>query len=49
MDIANSKAIISGGASGLGLKTAEKIISSGGMAVLMDLNSEQGSANAKEE
>ena len=48
MDIANSKAIISGGASGLGLKTAEKIISSGGMAVLMDLNSEQGSANAKE-
>ncbi|MFM1592872.1 MAG: SDR family NAD(P)-dependent oxidoreductase [Woeseiaceae bacterium] len=47
MDIANSKAIISGGASGLGLKTAEKIISSGGMAVLMDLNSEQGSANAK--
>lgn len=48
MDIANSKAIISGGASGLGLKTAEKIINSGGMAVLMDLNSEQGSANAKE-
>tara|TARA_B110000263_G_scaffold78769_1_gene68731 strand:+ start:3356 stop:4123 length:768 start_codon:yes stop_codon:yes gene_type:complete len=48
MNIANSKAIISGGASGLGLKTAEKIISSGGMAVLMDLNSEQGSANAKE-
>jgi NAD(P)-dependent dehydrogenase (short-subunit alcohol dehydrogenase family) len=48
MDIANSKAIISGGASGLGLKTAEKIISSGGMAVLMDLNSEQGSANAEE-
>ena len=47
MNIANSKAIISGGASGLGLKTAEKIISSGGMAVLMDLNSEQGSANAK--
>lgn len=47
MDIANSKAIISGGASGLGLKTAEKIINSGGMAVLMDLNSEQGSANAK--
>lgn len=48
MNIANSKAIISGGASGLGLKTAEKIISSGGMAVLMDLNSEQGSANTKE-
>lgn len=47
MNIANSKAIISGGASGLGLKTAEKIINSGGMAVLMDLNSEQGSANAK--
>jgi len=47
MKITNSKAIISGGASGLGLKTAERIINSGGMAVLMDLNSEQGSANAK--
>ena len=47
MDIISSKAIISGGASGLGLKTAEKIINSGGMAVLMDLNSEQGNANAK--
>ncbi|MDA9109708.1 SDR family NAD(P)-dependent oxidoreductase [Woeseiaceae bacterium] len=47
MDITSSKAIISGGASGLGLKTAEKIINSGGMAVLMDLNSEQGNVNAK--
>lgn len=47
MDIKSSKAIISGGASGLGLKTAEKIINSGGMAVLMDLNSEQGNVNAK--
>ncbi len=47
MDITSSKAIISGGASGLGLKTAEKVINSGGMAVLMDLNSEQGNVNAK--
>mgnify|MGYP006083295009 CR=1 FL=1 len=47
MDITSSKAIISGGASGLGLKTAEKIINSGGMVVLMDLNTEQGNENAK--
>ena len=47
MDITSSKAIISGGASGLGLKTAEKIINSGGMVVLMDLNTELGNEYAK--
>ena len=47
MDTAKAKAIISGGASGLGLKTAEKIIDAGGMVVLLDLNSEQGNISAK--
>lgn len=48
MDLASAKAVISGGASGLGLATAERIIAAGGSVVLMDVNEEQGVAKATE-
>lgn len=40
-------AIISGGASGLGLATAERVVAAGGKAALLDLNEEQGRAAAE--
>jgi len=46
MDFALAKAIISGGASGLGLATAEAVIHAGGRAVLLDVNEEQGHKSA---
>ena len=48
MDLANAKAVVTGGASGLGFATAERIIASGGQAVLLDVNDEQGAAKAAE-
>jgi NAD(P)-dependent dehydrogenase (short-subunit alcohol dehydrogenase family) len=46
MDLATAKAVISGGASGLGLATAERVIATGGQVVLLDINEEQGTASA---
>jgi NAD(P)-dependent dehydrogenase (short-subunit alcohol dehydrogenase family) len=46
MDLATAKAVISGGASGLGLATAERVIAAGGQVVLLDINEEQGNASA---
>ena len=46
MQISNSRAIVSGGASGLGLATAEKIIELGGKVALIDIN-ESGETSAK--
>ena len=46
MDIKSARAIISGGASGLGFASAERVIAAGGHAVLLDLNDEQGAASA---
>ena len=46
MDLANATAVITGGASGLGRATAERIIAAGGNATLLDLNAEQGEASA---
>lgn len=46
MDISQAKAVISGGASGLGLATAERIIAAGGRVSLLDLNDEQGATSA---
>lgn len=37
MDIANTTALVTGGASGLGLATAERLIAAGGSVVIMDL------------
>jgi NAD(P)-dependent dehydrogenase (short-subunit alcohol dehydrogenase family) len=46
MDISTAKAIVTGGASGLGLATAEAIVNAGGSVALFDVNSEQGEAAA---
>jgi NAD(P)-dependent dehydrogenase (short-subunit alcohol dehydrogenase family) len=45
MDLANAKAVVTGGASGLGFATAERVIAAGGQVVLMDVNDEQGAAS----
>ena len=47
MDLSNAKAVISGGASGLGFATAQRIIDAGGQAVLLDVNEEQGATSAR--
>lgn len=48
MDLASAKAVVTGGASGLGFATAERIIAAGGQAVLFDVNEELGVAKAAE-
>jgi NAD(P)-dependent dehydrogenase (short-subunit alcohol dehydrogenase family) len=40
--------VVSGGASGLGLATARKVIDAGGHAVLLDINEAQGAKSAAE-
>ena len=46
MDLTTAKAVISGGASGLGFATAQRVIEAGGQVVLLDINDEQGAASA---
>ena len=46
MDLSTAKAVVSGGASGLGLATAERVIAAGGQAALLDVNEEQGATSA---
>jgi NAD(P)-dependent dehydrogenase (short-subunit alcohol dehydrogenase family) len=46
MELASAKAIVTGGASGLGLATATRVIETGGHAALLDVNEEQGMARA---
>ena len=46
MELGTAKAVITGGASGLGLATAERIVTAGGQVVLLDVNDEQGAASA---
>ena len=48
MELASAKAVVSGGASGLGFATAERVIAAGGHAVLFDVNDEQGDKSAAE-
>ena len=48
MDLATAKAVISGGASGLGFATATRVIDAGGAVVLLDINDEQGASAAAE-
>lgn len=48
MDIADKVALITGGASGLGLATARAFLAAGGAVVLLDLESSNGEAAAKE-
>lgn len=46
MDLSTARAVVSGGASGLGYASAKRVIDAGGNAVLLDVNSEQGEASA---
>jgi NAD(P)-dependent dehydrogenase (short-subunit alcohol dehydrogenase family) len=46
MDLATAKAVISGGASGLGFATAQAVTDAGGHVVLLDVNAEQGESSA---
>jgi NAD(P)-dependent dehydrogenase (short-subunit alcohol dehydrogenase family) len=46
MELATAKAVISGGASGLGFATAQRVIDAGGQVTLLDINDEQGNAGA---
>jgi len=46
MQLSNAKAVITGGASGLGRATAERVIEAGGHVVILDINDEQGDACA---
>jgi NAD(P)-dependent dehydrogenase (short-subunit alcohol dehydrogenase family) len=46
MELATAKAVISGGASGLGFATAQRVIDAGGQVVLFDINDEQGASSA---
>ena len=46
MDLSTARAVVSGGASGLGYASAKRVIDAGGYAVLLDVNGEQGEASA---
>lgn len=46
MDLATAKAVITGGASGLGFATAQRVIDAGGQVVLLDINDAQGASSA---
>ena len=48
MNIDSATAVVSGGASGLGLATARKVIDAGGHVVLLDINQEHGEKSAAE-
>lgn len=47
MNLATARAVITGGASGLGLATATRIVGAGGQAALFDINETQGTASAR--
>ena len=46
MNLSAAKAVVSGGASGLGLATAQAVVDAGGQVVLLDVNDEQGAQSA---
>jgi NAD(P)-dependent dehydrogenase (short-subunit alcohol dehydrogenase family) len=46
VDLSTARAVVSGGASGLGFASAKRVIDAGGHAVLLDVNSEQGETSA---
>ena len=47
MELNGKRAIITGGASGLGLATAEKLLESGSKVMLVDLNEENVKKSAE--
>ncbi|MBT8082038.1 MAG: SDR family NAD(P)-dependent oxidoreductase [Gammaproteobacteria bacterium] len=46
MKLSAAKAVVTGGASGLGYATAERVVRAGGHVVLLDVNDELGAASA---
>lgn len=46
MEISSAKAVVTGGASGLGLATAQRIINAGGQVALLDVNDDEGEKSA---
>lgn len=46
MKLASAKAVVTGGASGLGFATAQRVIAAGGSVALLDINDEQGARSA---
>ena len=42
MKLSEAKAVITGGASGLGFASAQRVIAEGGQVVLLDINDELG-------
>jgi NAD(P)-dependent dehydrogenase (short-subunit alcohol dehydrogenase family) len=48
LDITNKTALVTGGASGLGLATVRRFVDAGGSAVIADLSSSDGELIAKE-
>jgi NAD(P)-dependent dehydrogenase (short-subunit alcohol dehydrogenase family) len=46
MDISTARAVVSGGASGLGYATAKRVVDAGGYVVLLDVNGQQGETSA---
>ena len=48
MKLSQAKAVVTGGASGLGFATAQRVIEEGGQAVLLDINDELGNERAAE-
>lgn len=48
MELAVAKAVVSGGASGLGFATAKRVVDAGGHAALLDINDEQGEKSTAE-
>ncbi|MBT8087946.1 MAG: SDR family NAD(P)-dependent oxidoreductase, partial [Gammaproteobacteria bacterium] len=48
MQLSTAKAVVTGGASGLGLASARRIVAAGGRVVILDINDEQGKASVDE-
>ena len=46
MKLSEAKAVITGGASGLGFATAQRVIDEGGQVVLLDINDALGAESA---
>jgi NAD(P)-dependent dehydrogenase (short-subunit alcohol dehydrogenase family) len=46
MQLSSAKAVVTGGASGLGLATAERVVAAGGHVVILDINDDQGEKTA---
>jgi NAD(P)-dependent dehydrogenase (short-subunit alcohol dehydrogenase family) len=48
LKLSQAKAVVTGGASGLGFATAQRVVDAGGQVVLFDINDELGAASAAE-